>query len=197
MKIISRAAAKAAGLQYYYEGTPCKRGHIEQYYVSSGGCVECAKESKAKRTTANPLYGTWWGMCSRCTDENSVSYPRYGGRGVRVCDRWLDPENGYENFVSDMGPRPTGFTLDRIDNDGDYEPANCRWADHVTQCRNRRTTKLKGEDVLEAFRLRDAGLTIYEIGRRLGCTGGNIWNILQNRERYVEQGLGRGTQKAA
>lgn len=75
----------------------------------------------------HPLYQTWAGMRYRCDKPDSTSYPDYGGRGIRVCDRWQGPD-GFANFVADMGERPEGATLDRVDGEGDYEPSNCRWA---------------------------------------------------------------------
>ena len=72
-------------------------------------------------------------MIGRCTRPNNPNYNRYGGRGITVCERWLE----FSNFVADMGPRPDGMTLDRINNDGNYEPGNCRWADWDTQMENR------------------------------------------------------------
>lgn len=89
-------------------------------------------------TNSHPLFRTYHNMKSRCYNRNSSTYPRYGGRGIRVCDRWLESR---EAFYQDMGERPPGMTLDRIDNDGNYEPSNCRWATHQQQTDNQRTHK--------------------------------------------------------
>jgi hypothetical protein len=81
-------------------------------------------------------------MISRCTNRKDKSWKRYGGRGIRVCDRWMK----FENFLADMGPRPPGthpsgytfFTIDRKESDGNYEPGNCRWASSLVQHRDQR-----------------------------------------------------------
>lgn len=86
------------------------------------------------------LYKTWERMRQRCHNPNSNSYGNYGGRGIVVCERWL---SSFENFLADMGERPEGKTLDRYpDNDGNYEPGNCRWATNAEQKRNTRRTKM-------------------------------------------------------
>ena len=85
---------------------------------------------------------SYWAMMARCYNENNHAYSRYGGRGIKVCSRWIDGENdrsGFRCFLKDMGKRPKGFSLERVNNDGNYEPSNCIWADRNTQCRNRRS----------------------------------------------------------
>ena len=94
-------------------------------------CPNCGHENK-RGITKHPLYTTWSGMISRCTSEANGSYRYYGGKGVKVCQRWLS----FNNFVKDMGERPDGYSLDRIDYNGNYEPSNCRWASKFTQRAN-------------------------------------------------------------
>ena len=85
---------------------------------------------------SHELYPIWWQMKQRCNNPNNTRYSAYGARGISVCQRWL---HSFANFLADMGERPAGLTLDRIDTNGDYTPDNCVWSDERTQLRNRRT----------------------------------------------------------
>lgn len=88
--------------------------------------------------TYSPTYHSWQAMLSRTRYIDRDVEKKHVARGIKVCERWL----AFENFLADMGERPTGTTLDRKDNNGDYEPANCRWATPVEQARNRRNARL-------------------------------------------------------
>lgn len=104
----------------------------------SCGClrreVAAAKATKDGRS-AHPLYGVWKMMIQRCHTPTNKDYEDYGGRGIRVCDRW---RNDFQAFADDMGPRPDGMTVERVNRDGNYEPSNCEWATWSAQAFNRR-----------------------------------------------------------
>ena len=86
----------------------------------------------------HPLYSVWQGMKGRCNNPSNKHYYNYGGRGIKVCDAWL---NDFKKFVEDMGEKPNGYSIDRINNNGDYTPGNCKWSTKKEQQRNRRVTK--------------------------------------------------------
>lgn len=98
----------------------------------------------AKRSGRSPEYKVWVGMKQRCCDPRKGNFKYYGGRGIRICERWLGSD-GFANFSSDMGPRPKGLTIDRINNDGNYEPSNCKWSTQSEQTKNRRRWGRKNE----------------------------------------------------
>jgi hypothetical protein len=114
--------------------------------TKSCGCLR--REDVSRRFTTHghtlekrfsPTYHSWAGMITRCTNPKRKTWGKYGGRGITVCDRW---KNSFEAFLEHMGERPLGKTLDRYpNNDGNYEPNNCRWATWSEQMKNRRTFK--------------------------------------------------------
>lgn len=114
----------------------------------SCGCL--ARELSMKRNVVHghaktgtgkpsPTWLSWTGMLQRVTNPNTIGWANYGGRGITVCEQWRD----FPNFLADMGERPVGTTLDRINNDGHYEPGNCRWATRAEQNANRRTPAVR------------------------------------------------------
>ena len=130
-----------------------------QYKLKSGrtkscGCFASEAASAKRKLIPNalnhghashgrlsPTYITWSGMIQRCTYEGNKRWNNYGGRGIRVCEEWKK----FENFLKDMGVRPTGKTLDRINVNGNYEPSNCRWATNKEQSLNKTTSKQPNE----------------------------------------------------
>jgi hypothetical protein len=123
--------------------TKLRRGWCQTHYmrwVRHGSPDIVYHSGKQTNWRKHRMYGAWAGMVNRCTNPNNSSYGRYGARGVTVCDRWRIGEDGITGFLcflADMGERPDGMTLDRIDAKRGYEPGNCRWATMKEQRANR------------------------------------------------------------
>lgn len=125
----------------------CDCGDERPYYMSNlktqkePMCPECRAQTRPAKGASgkHPLFNTWKAMIQRCENPLHTWYPRYGGRGISICQKW---RNDFYAFVTDVGERPAGKTLDRIDGNGNYEPGNVRWADGKTQQNNRKGNTL-------------------------------------------------------
>lgn len=117
---------------------------LQKSFTSGGKMASCGcaryENYKSHGMSESKEYRAWVNMKTRCYDSRIPNYDRWGGRGIKVCDRWV---NSFEAFYSDIGPAPDGnSSVDRIDNNGDYEPGNCRWATQQEQMRNTSTNRL-------------------------------------------------------
>lgn len=196
-KLKSRLTARSEKIEkingYWYSEYLCECGAIKkilQANVTSGkvkscGClnkevsgVRCRDLMSTHKRSNSPIYWSWQQMKRRCLNKNCHAYPAYGGRGIKVCDRWM---NSFENFLEDMGERPKDKSLDRIDNDGNYEPGNCRWATKSQQNRNMRKCmkiEFKGQT-------KDA----YEWGELYGLDGETILKRIKAGGWSIEKAL--------
>jgi len=142
---------------------------IDSVTLAGHGCgcsINIPRHGYAKKGNQHHLYGIWNSMRTRCENPKAHAYPSYGGRGIKVCERWHD----FMNFLEDMGEPSKGMSLDRIDNDGNYEPDNCRWASTSEQQRNTRRNhflEFKGERKTVAEWANIVGLTGATIYKRL------------------------------
>ena len=126
------------------EQTTVAASALRQGATQSCGCFHKERSIESNTThgdAGKTAYNAWCSMRARCLIPTSSGYSDYGGRGITICDRWVDEKDGYLNFLGDMGEPPKSTSLDRINNDGNYYPENCRWADKSTQNFNRHKLK--------------------------------------------------------
>ncbi len=141
-------------------------------HIKSCGCLNAeVRKQKATRHGYNrsPTYVAWCNMRARCNNPKNKRFSSYGGRGIAVCERWAT----FDNFLADMGPKPDGKTLERVDVDGDYEPSNCVWADWETQHNNKRGTVVVYVD--------GSPMSMSQAAKTLGVTPGRVRWAVQTR----------------
>jgi hypothetical protein len=119
-------------------------------------------------------------MLQRCSNPKNKFFEEYGGRGIRVCDRWSGT-GGFENFLADVGERLAGTSIDRIDTNGNYEPGNCQWSNATTQARSCRHTKLTVDSVNEIRGRSEHGENGASIAARFGVTKEAVYSVLSRR----------------
>jgi hypothetical protein len=185
----------------------CECGTIKTillFELTSGKIKSCGCYKKkslgntlgAKGNTERGLrtYRSWINMKRRCLNISSHNYPNYGGRGIKVCDRWLNREYGYINFKQDMGERPENTTLDRIDVNGNYEISNCRWADPQTQVVNQRRyedIKIVSDKEWEIIKkdCLDNNLKCWEVAEKYGLNLNRVYKHLVGLKKQSKLGI--------
>lgn len=146
-------------------------GNLSSGNTRSCGCLKTAIHTKHGMSgdTAG-AYNSWVHMRSRCHSKSNGRYGRYGGRGLNICTRW----SSFSAFLADMGPRPAGMSLGRIDNDGNYEPDNCRWETSTEQMRNTSRVRLDATKVAE---IRASGESYGTLAARFSVDKRTISNV--------------------
>jgi hypothetical protein len=157
---------------------PVRWNHLGRLHTTSCGCrqrdVVSARETKHGMCRSK-VYSVWSSMIQRCRSEKNSHWHRYGGRGIKVCQRWID---SLANFYADMGPRPSPkHTIDRINNDGNYEPGNCRWATHAENARNGTRAKITITIAKEIRLFKKSGARAEPIAKLFGISDACIYNV--------------------
>lgn len=142
------------------------------------GVMRATIHGHARNGTATATYKTWLTMRQRCSNPNNEKWRLYGARGIRVCARW---DTSFAAFLADMGERPKGLTIDRIDSDGDYEPGNCRWASTHTQATNRKGIRLTVELAREIRAAVARGENKATLAQRYGVHIETIGDVARHR----------------
>lgn len=153
--------------------------NMRQGFSQSCGCLKADLRAKHSRSK-DPVYLVFMAMRQRCYNPNAQNFYRYGGRGITVCDRWL-ANDGFNNFIADMGERPPGMTIERKNNDLGYTPDNCEWAPRKTQYANRSSNNY--------IEFRGERLTITEWAERIGLATPNLISRLNILKWPLERAL--------
>jgi hypothetical protein len=168
-KLVALYCAGRAKDRHYHWVCRCDCGkersfgsqRLRRNHATHCGCSSKRDGNPSHGLSRSPEHKIWCGIRGRCSNPNHSSFPKYGARGITVCERWLK----FENFLADMGPRPSSkHSIDRIDPNGNYEPGNCRWASQTEQANNKRNTRLvmyRGEQMPLTDAVREAGSVIH------------------------------------
>lgn len=194
LTVIAKASGRIPKRSYWLCRCDCGTESIKMgKYLRNGdtqscGCAQTEYRAAghvihggAKRKSSGRLsteYVSWRDAKERCYNPNKRTFALYGGRGIRMCDRWRDD---FATFLADMGPKPAGMSLDRIDVNGNYEPSNCRWATQQQQCNNQRRNKVvtfKGQK-----------FTIAELARTTGIHYLSLYDRMRQHHETPEQAV--------
>jgi hypothetical protein len=152
--------------------------------IVSCGCAQRERVALLKASHGHasggttPTYVTWKAVIARCSNENNPNWGKYGGRGIGICQRW---RSSFDSFLEDMGERPPGTSIDRIDVNGSYEPGNCRWATTEAQNQNRRSTRLTPDIVNEIRGRFEHGESRASIVARMVVPLANVTDVIARR----------------
>lgn len=171
LTVLSRSGSNAAGATWLCScscGANCvvSSGKLKSGHTQSCGCLRKIGYHRTHNGSGTQTHRSWKEMRQRCLNKNSDKWRWYGGRGISICDRW----SLFENFLEDMGERPEGMTLDRIDNDGPYSPDNCRWLPQIEQTRRQEKNKLSLELADSLREDRKAGMSFRALGDKYGVS---------------------------
>jgi hypothetical protein len=163
----------------------CECGNIKSYprpwlikgSIKSCGCQQHKTHLRHRKTHLKE-YEVWKQMKRRCYNQNYAQYKDYGGRNIKICESWL---SSFDNFFEDMGPCPKDHFIDRVNNDGDYEPSNCKWKNRTDQNRNRRSVRLT-KDIADTIRemYQTKLFTHKELANLFSCSENLVWQIIHN-----------------
>ena len=167
----------------------CIPSHVKNKNTKSCGCLSRSitikrnKENRKWATTDKHSHAVWSAMHSRCYNKNNWRYPLYGGRGIIVCEAWKSFDNYYSYIKETLGEKPDkSYSIDRINNNGNYEPGNIRWASKTAQAKNKRGPKL---DIEKAKEIKESNLSRKELATKYNVNQSQISRIINNK-RWVE-----------
>ncbi len=199
-KVLSFAYQDESGKSFWNVQCDCGKKFVAQgWYLTSKHTVSCGcykrnrlgNENKTHGLSSSRLYGVWIGMKCRCYDENNPKFPRYGGRGITICDEWRDNFQAFYDWAMANGydeNAPKGeCTIDRIDNDGNYEPSNCRFVNSKRQANNRRSNA--------TYEYRGEVLTICELAEKYNVPYDLLYKRVRNLGWSIERAITEPVQK--